>query len=192
MKGSSGTEQRIHISCGTPVHMKSVLSSISSLFKRGAGAAQRVAAWLACWLKLDCLCPLLQTSAQQTGKRVAGSHTGRAEGGLSAKTHPLKPKLFLIYMLRLFKTVTSAVPPPPTPASFTLHPHTCLPVTQTDSISCSDVKNNPPPPFRYQGAKQQRRPECWHKLQASTCTSASLEYPELSGLVVTCNHPSWQ
>lgn len=153
MKGSSGTEQWIHIWCGSPVHMKSVLSSISSLFKRGAGAAQRVAAWLACWLKLDCLCPLLQTSAQQTGKRVAGSHTGRAEGGeLSAKMHPLKPKLFLIYMLRLFKTVTSAVSPPPPPASFTLHPHTCLPVTQTDSISCSDVKNKSPPhPFAIKG-----------------------------------------
>lgn len=100
------------------LYMKLVLFSISSLFKCGAEAAQRggCCAWRVGWnwTASPHYCkhhPTRQASGSW-GHRVGGGGGG---GGVvwerSAKTHPLRPKLFLIYMFRLFKTVTSTAPP---------------------------------------------------------------------------------
>lgn len=107
------------------LYVKLVLFSISSLFRRGAGAAQRggcVAGVLPeIGLPLSIIVNIIPADRQ------AGRREATRGGAFSAKTHPLKPKLFLIYMFRLFKTVTSTTPPlpPPPPASFALHLHTC-------------------------------------------------------------------
>lgn len=126
------------------LYVKLVLFSISSLFRRGAGAAQRggcVAGVLAeIGLPRSIIVNIIPADRQ------AGRREATRGGAFSAKTHPLKPKLFLIYMFRLFKTVTSTVPPPPSPyATCLLHSastHMLLPA------SCDTERLFPPPFFQ--------------------------------------------
>lgn len=142
--------------------MKLVLFSISSLSKRGAGAAQRGGCVAEIGLPLPIIVNIILPDRQ------AGRREATRGGGLSAKTHPLKPKLFLIYMFRLFKTVTSSAPPHSPIATCLLYSastHMCPLACDIDRIfsSCSNVRNNNS--FsHYQGQNSKGRPWCLDKL----------------------------
>lgn len=150
--------------CTWTLYMKLALFWVPSLFKRGAGAAWRggcMAGWN--WTASTHYCKHHPT---RQARRSQGSHTRR---GLSAKTHPLKPKLLLIYMFRLFKTATSTESslPPSLPASITLHLHTqaygCN-WTQGDYFfSCSSLRNKIHL-SHHQGQNNKGRPQWSDKL----------------------------
>lgn len=91
--------------------------SISSLLKCGAGRRREVAAVPGVLGEIGLPSPIIVNIIP--ADRQAGRSRGRGAGGAgllaterSSKTHPLRPKLFLIYMFRPFKTVTSTADPP--------------------------------------------------------------------------------
>lgn len=160
------------------LYMKLVLFSISSLFKCGAEAAQRggCRAWRVGWnwTASPHYCkhhPTRQASGSW-GHGVWGGVGGGVVWERSAKTHPLRPKLFLIYMFRLFKTVTSTAPPPP--ASFTHHLHTHTPLLVCDA---ERQKKKEAVFFFFFCSKDARKkiPISWYEGQNSTTP------PQLSG-----------